>query len=220
MVPSADTVERGDLAGETRARCLHHPAPARGCGKATLLDQLSRFPVPPAPAACQAVPGAAPPHGILLHRHASSRASLLPRVHPGRAVTRGSRVQRELYQGASSQKTGSDTAGDLRVPGLPRGPGLSRSSTDIRDPRLAARLQHASAPALRTPCCSPELPAAADAAWFPSAGFRPGRTQTRLLGSLQGSADGSSSSSRRRPGRRAPLADRWWAEGRAAHRLS
>lgn len=47
--PSADTVERCDLTGEAEERgaCTAGPQ-ARGCSKAFLLAELSRFPVPPA----------------------------------------------------------------------------------------------------------------------------------------------------------------------------
>lgn len=71
--PSTDTVERCDLAGEAEERgACTAGLQARGCGKASLLAQLSRFPVPPAPAPRQAVPGTAPLRGILMHPHAGS----------------------------------------------------------------------------------------------------------------------------------------------------
>lgn len=71
--PNADTLERCDLAGESEERgaCTAGPQ-ARGCGKVSLLAQLSRFPVPPTPAPCQAVPGTAPWRGILMNPHAGS----------------------------------------------------------------------------------------------------------------------------------------------------
>lgn len=69
--PRADTVERCDLAGEAEERvaCTTRPQ-ARGCGKASLLAQLSRF--PPAPAQRQVVPGTAPRRGIPKHPNAGS----------------------------------------------------------------------------------------------------------------------------------------------------
>lgn len=72
--PSADTVERCDLAGEAEERgaCTAGPQ-ARGCGKASLLAQLNRFLcLPPAPTPRQAVPGTAPLCGILINPHAGS----------------------------------------------------------------------------------------------------------------------------------------------------
>lgn len=224
-VPSADTVEHRDLAGgDQRERCLHGPVPARGCGKASLLAQLSRFSVPPTPVQRQTVrdnstaqhppaPARAPvlrsfsrsiPLGLSLEGHSSTVSNT--RVLPPR------KLAPTLQASSESQ----DCPVDRNFPGAAHTP----------DPRLAACLNlprgllHVPIPARWTPCSSPELSAAGDAAWFPGGGFRPGRRQTLLLRSLQGSADGSSNTSRRRLGRRAPLADRWWAETRAAHRLS
>lgn len=66
-------VERRNLTGEDEERgACTAGLQARGCGKASLLAQLSRFPVPPAPAPRQAVPGTAPLRGILMHPHAGS----------------------------------------------------------------------------------------------------------------------------------------------------
>lgn len=49
LSPSADTVERCDLTGGAEERGAYTAGPqARGCGKASLLAELSRFPVPPA----------------------------------------------------------------------------------------------------------------------------------------------------------------------------